>query len=113
MTEAVKQFYVNFERDMGKMREQTSEAMEGFVGLFGKVMGDGSISKMEKELVAIGIAVAVNCQPCIRLHVQKCLEAGATREQILEAASVAVMMGGGPAYTHIPEVIQALDALEA
>jgi alkylhydroperoxidase/carboxymuconolactone decarboxylase family protein YurZ len=44
--------------------------------------------------------------------VQKCLDAGATRQQILEAASVAVMMGGGPAYTHIPIVVETLDELQ-
>jgi alkylhydroperoxidase/carboxymuconolactone decarboxylase family protein YurZ len=44
--------------------------------------------------------------------VQKCLDAGATRQQILEAASVAVMMGGGPAYTHIPIVADTLDELQ-
>jgi len=47
------------------------------------------------------------------LHVQKCLDAGATKEQILEAASVAVMMGGGPAYTHIPVVMETLETLQS
>jgi alkylhydroperoxidase/carboxymuconolactone decarboxylase family protein YurZ len=45
--------------------------------------------------------------------VKKCLDAGATREEILESAGVAVMMGGGPAYTHIPMVIESLDELES
>jgi alkylhydroperoxidase/carboxymuconolactone decarboxylase family protein YurZ len=44
-------------------------------------------------------------------HVKKCLEAGASKEQILEAAAVAVVMGGGPAYMYVPEVIEALEAL--
>jgi len=39
--------------------------------------------------------------------------AGATRKEILEAAGVAVLMGGGPAFTHVAEVIKALDALNA
>ncbi len=48
----------------------------------------------------------------MNLHVQKCLQAGATRAQILEAAGVVVMMRGGPSYTHVPEIIHALDHLE-
>ncbi|MFQ6035773.1 MAG: carboxymuconolactone decarboxylase family protein [Sedimentisphaerales bacterium] len=43
---------------------------------------------------------------------QKSLDAGATKQQILEAASVAVMMGGGPAYTHVPLVMETLEALQ-
>jgi alkylhydroperoxidase/carboxymuconolactone decarboxylase family protein YurZ len=46
------------------------------------------------------------------LHVQKCLDACATKEQILKAASVAVMMGGSPVYTHIPIIMEALEALQ-
>ena len=37
---------------------------------------------------------------------------GKTKEQILEAASVAMMMAGGPALTHIPVVIDTLEALQ-
>jgi alkylhydroperoxidase/carboxymuconolactone decarboxylase family protein YurZ len=48
----------------------------------------------------------------VNLHVQKCLQAGATREQVLEAAGVAVMMQGGPTYTWLPTVVEALDAAE-
>jgi AhpD family alkylhydroperoxidase len=74
-------------------------------------MTEGAISLREKELIALGIAIAVQCQPCILAHTKKCLEAGADRKQILEAVSVAVLMGGGPAYMHIAEVIEALETL--
>lgn len=109
----VKAFYEQFQKDAEKMKQQTSNAINGFSGLFGKVMGEGSISVKEKELVAVGIAVAIQCEPCILLHVKKCIEAGLTREQVLEAVSVSVMMAGGPAYTHLPMVIDALDACGA
>ena len=74
--------------------------------------GKAGLHDHAEELIALAIGVTQRCTPCIRLHVQKCLQAGATGEQILEAASVAVMMGGGPAYTHIPVVMSALEALQ-
>ena len=40
------------------------------------------------------------------------MKAGANREQILETASVAVMMSGGPGYTYLPRVVEALDAIQ-
>ena len=112
MTQETKEFFEKFQNDVGKMKQDVPDSLNGFMGMFGKVMRDGAISLLEKELVAVGIAVAIQCTPCIRLHVQKCLDAGATREQILEAASVAVMMAGGPAYTHIPVVMDTLEALQ-
>jgi len=106
-----KDFYERIGGKMERMKKEAPAITAGFGGLFGKVMIDGAISLREKELIALGIAVAVKCPPCIRAHTKKCLETGANREQILEAAAVAVVMGGGPAYMHVPEVIEALEAL--
>ena len=101
-----------FKTAIGKMKAEIPETTQGFAGLFGKVMKDGALTAREKELIALAIGVAVHCEPCILSHVQSCLDSGATRQQILEAASVAVMMAGGPAYTHIPVVLETLDDLQ-
>lgn len=106
-----KEFLTKFSNDVDKMKAQVNPLVTAFGGLFTKTMAEGAISVLEKELIALGIAVAKQCEPCIKLHVQKSLTAGATKEQVLEAACVAVMMGGGPAYTHIPVVLEALDDL--
>jgi len=111
MTNEAKEFFEQFKSDVAKMKEQSADAVNSFAALFSKIMKDGALSVREKELIALGIGVAQRCKPCIRLHVQKSLDAGATKEQILEAASVAIMMGGGPAYTHLPVVIDTLEAL--
>ena len=113
MSEEVKAFYEGFKKSVGHMQKEIPGTLSGFMGLFKNVMAAGALTAAEKEAVALGIAVAARCKECIRLHVQKCVEAGLTRQQVLEAASVAVMMGGGPAYTHIPAVMDALDAVGA
>ena len=112
MSEDVKTFYEKFDGDMTKMKKLVPDMLTGFGGLFQKTMGEGELTVREKELIAVGIAMAIQCKPCIFLHVKKCLGTGATKEQILEAAQVAVMMAGGPGYTHMPEVIDALEANE-
>jgi AhpD family alkylhydroperoxidase len=112
MVNETKDFFEKFKSDVAKMKEQIPDTVNGFGGLYHKVMKDGALSLREKELVALGIGIAQRCVPCIRGHVENCLEAGATKEQILEAASVAVMMGGGPAYTYIPEVMDTLEVLQ-
>jgi AhpD family alkylhydroperoxidase len=111
MSQEIKEFFEKLQKDTVKMKEQAPDMINGFGGLFSKVMGEGAITVQEKELIAVAIGVAIRCEPCIKLHVKKSLDAGVTNEQILEAASVAVMMGGGPAYTHIPVVIDTLETL--
>ena len=112
MAGEVKQLIEDFGKSMEQMKAQTPDMFTGFGGLFAKVMKAGALEVKQKELIALAIAVAQRCMPCINLHTEKCLKAGATREEILEAAAVAVMMQGGPAYTHVPMVIKALDELE-
>jgi len=112
MASNVAAFFDQWEADQKRVKELTPDIARGFGGLFQAVMKDGALTVREKELVALGIGLAVRCMPCINLHVQKCLKAGATREEVLEVAGVAVMMQGGPTFTHVPEVIRALDHLE-
>lgn len=113
MSEDVKVWLQEFKKGSAKVKEQAPDAINGFGNMFAKIMQDGAVPLKTKELIAVAIGVAVQCEPCIRLHVQKCLSVGCTRAEILEAASVAVVMGGGPAYTHLPMVVETLDALES
>jgi AhpD family alkylhydroperoxidase len=107
-----REFFANNKKSIDKLRTEIPDTIQGFGGLFQKVMKDGALGVKEKELIALGIGVAMHCPPCIRSHVQKCLDHGATRQQILEAASVAVVMAGGPGYMHLPLVIEILDDLQ-
>ncbi len=112
MAGKVETFFEQWEQSQGKMKEMAPDLVRGMGGLFQIAMKAGALSVREKELIALGIGLAERCIPCINLHVKKSLEAGATREQILEAAGVTLMMRGGPAFTHVPEVIEALEYRE-
>ncbi len=107
-----REFFTNTKKSIDQFKTEIPDTIQGFGGLFQKVMKDGSLGVKEKELIAVAIAVAMHCPPCIRSHVQKCLDHGATRQQILEAASVAVVMAGGPGYMHLPVVLETLDDLQ-
>ena len=106
-----KEFLVQFNDDTRKMKSQAGDMVSAFAGLFSKTMGEGVLTAKQKELIALSIAVAKQCEPCIALHVKKSLDAGLTKEEMIEACCVAVMMSGGPAYTHIPIVIRAIEQL--
>ena len=82
MPENVKEFYEKYKRDFGKMRQTMPDTVIGFQALFDATMKDGALSLKTKELIALAIGVAVRCEPCINLHVKKCLGAGATKEEI-------------------------------
>ncbi len=111
MTNA-RHYYQNNARATQPVRQAMPDLIKGFGGLHQAAMKPGTLSTREKELIALAIGLAVRCENCIYSHVAASLKQGATREQILEAAGVAVMMQGGPTYTYLPRVTEALDALE-
>jgi AhpD family alkylhydroperoxidase len=74
---------------------------------------DGVLNAKVKELIALAIAVNVRCDGCIAFHVNDALEAGATREEILEALGVAILMGGGPAMMYAVDALEALKQFES
>jgi len=47
------------------------------------------LSQSERELVAIGAAVASNCIPCVEYHVPEARKSGLTDAQIAEAVRLA------------------------
>ncbi len=84
----------------------------GFANLHKAATAGGALDAKTKELIALGIAVAVHCDSCLAYHVHDALKAGATRAEVLEALGVAVMMGGGPATMYACDAFAALEQFE-
>jgi AhpD family alkylhydroperoxidase len=61
---------------------------------------DGNIPRKYRELIAVGVAVAVQCPFCMEAHARGAKAAGATREEIVEATFVASAIRAGAATTH-------------
>jgi AhpD family alkylhydroperoxidase len=105
-------FFENYKKQMIEIQKEAPELVKNFGTLFYSVMKEGALSTKTKELIALGIALAQRCEPCIQLHIQKAVASGCTKEEIIEAASVSVIMQGGPAYTHLPLVLETLNLLK-
>jgi len=71
---------------------------------------DGALSRKQKELIAICASILKGCDRCISYHVRSAIEAGATPEEMLEAAFVAVIMDGGPALAQVGVLLAAIEA---
>lgn len=93
---------------MKPVRTEMGETLKAFGGLHHATMQEGELDVKTKELMALAIGLAVRCENCIYAHAKAAIQAGATPAQLREAASVAVMMGGGPVYTYLPRIEEAI-----
>ncbi|WP_281950879.1 carboxymuconolactone decarboxylase family protein [Nitrosophilus kaiyonis] len=96
-------------RLIGKLQKQQPENIKNFLTFMTSVEKEGALTTKQKELVNVGLAVAAQCEWCIALHVKGALDAGATKDEILEAAMQAVLMHGGPALMYMTPVEEALE----
>jgi AhpD family alkylhydroperoxidase len=75
---------------------KNSKVYNSFVDMEKKTYTSGALGKKEKELIAIGISVVINCESCMEWHIKQALDDSATREEIIEAIEVGIEMSGGP-----------------
>ena len=92
------------ENDMKLLREMRKLAPDDFNAWLGlnNAVGreNGAIPKKYRELIAVAVALAVQCPYCIEAHSKSAQAAGATREEVVEAAFVAAALKAGSVATH-------------
>ncbi len=91
------------------LRAGTPDVMKAFSGLAQAALQAKALDTKTKELVALGIAVAIHCDDCIGFHVKAALEHGASHAEVMETLGMAIYMGAGPSVMY---ATHALDAFE-
>jgi|TARA_R110000851_G_scaffold140538_7_gene277922 AhpD family alkylhydroperoxidase len=87
------------------------DTARAFGGLGKAVKEGGTLDFKVKEFVALGIAVATKCEPCIALHIEALLRIGATREEVGDVLAMSIQMGGGPAMMYAAKALACYDEL--
>lgn len=97
---------------MNKLGKEIPSTMEAFSSLHKASTTGGVVSSKTKELIALGIAIAVRCDGCIAFHVNDAIKAGAIPQEIYETIGVAILMGGGPAVVYGAEAFEAVQQMK-
>jgi AhpD family alkylhydroperoxidase len=82
---------------------------------FDKTVGrdDGSIPRKFRELIAIAVACTTQCPYCLDVHTRAAKGAGASREEVAEAALLAAALRAGAAVTHGALAVKLFDSAAA
>jgi AhpD family alkylhydroperoxidase len=90
-----------------ELRTAIPDVYAGFAALHKGAMTPGALDARTKELIALSIAVAQQCDGCIASHAKGAARAGASRAEVAEAIGVAILMNGGPATVYGPRAYSA------
>ena len=75
------------------------------------VYQEGALSAKMKRLISLGIALREGCINCVLAQTICALDAGATRDEILETLSVEMSMSGTTGVAESLRVIKLLDEM--
>jgi AhpD family alkylhydroperoxidase len=75
-------------------------------------MEGGSLDVKHKELMGLVASLVLRCDDCVSYHVGKSLEAGATRDEIVETMSIGLVVAGTIVIPHMRRAVEFLDALD-
>jgi AhpD family alkylhydroperoxidase len=99
--------------ELRNLRGGAAEVMKAFSSLAQAALAQGALDPKTKELIALGISVAVRCDDCIAFHVKAAIDRGATREEVLETLGMAVYMGAGPSAMYASHALGAFTQFAA
>jgi AhpD family alkylhydroperoxidase len=93
--------------ELKNLRGGAPEVMKAFSAIAQAALTEGALDVKTKELIALGVSVAVRCDDCIAFHVKAAVDRGATREEILETLGMAIYMGAGPSAMYASHALGA------
>jgi AhpD family alkylhydroperoxidase len=102
-------------------RERLNELVMAYAGLGTKrffsldsqVYREGALSASTKEMLGLVASLVLRCDDCITYHVIRCHEEGVTNEELEEALSIGLIIGGSITIPHLRRAFQTWDELQA
>ena len=105
--------YPEMTTEIAKQRRDLGpEPLAAFREFSKQAFAAGSLDVKTKHLIAVAAAHVTQCPYCIAGHTKAALQAGASRQQIMEAIWVAAEMRAGAAYAHSAIAIRAMEEVE-
>jgi AhpD family alkylhydroperoxidase len=73
---------------------------------------DGALDSKTKELLGLVASSVLRCNDCIDYHLEQCAKTGSSKEEIVDALNVALIVGGSIVIPHMRHAVGTLEFLE-
>jgi ribonuclease HI len=84
-----------------------------FFALDNKAYIDGALNAKTKELMGLSSSMVLRCNDCIFYHIDRSIQEGATREELMETFNVALIVGGSIVIPHLRYAFEIMDNIFA
>ena len=91
---------------------EPNQVVRRFFALDTQTYQAGALDVKTKELLGLVASMVLRCDDCISYHVAQCKEAGVNRDEMFEAFSIGLVVGGSIVIPHLRRAVDFLDKLE-
>jgi AhpD family alkylhydroperoxidase len=97
---------LHYKYGLGLFTEKMPKLAEQFNSFTEECFKEGTLSKKQKQLIALGISLYSQDEYCIIYHIKGCLDQGASEQEIFEAVGVTAAFGGGGTMSQAVTLVQ-------
>ncbi len=103
-----------------RQREQINErilatgnkTIQRFFALDTASYREGALPAKTKELMGLAASMVLRCDDCITYHVLRSAEEGASKDEIMEAFEIGLVVGGSIVIPHLRRAYALLEEIE-
>ena len=111
-TNSLEDFRKNREMMNEKILDLDHLGIKRFFNLDHNTYKDGALPAETKELLGLVASAVLRCNDCIDYHLEQCAKTGSTKEEIIDALNVALVVGGSIVIPHLRHSVSTIETLE-
>jgi AhpD family alkylhydroperoxidase len=104
-------FHAFREQMNAKILASGHKGMTRFFALDTDAYRGGALAPGTKELMGLVGSLVLRCDDCVRYHLERAAEEGASREELLESLHIGLVIGGSIVIPHLRRAFSLLDEL--
>ncbi len=82
-----------------------------FFALDNKAYINGALNAKVKELMGLVASMVLRCNDCIFYHIDRSIQEGATKEELMESFNIALIVGGSIVIPHLRYAFEVMEEI--
>ncbi len=111
MSKSLREFREYRERMNDKILKTGNLDVKRFFALDSAVYREGVLDAKTKELLGLVSSTVLRCNDCILYHLIRCIEEGASDEELQETLSIALIVGGSIVIPHLRYAFEMIEEI--
>jgi len=112
MSDIVKEFDAYRSKMNEKLLADDNLVIKRIFNLDTNAYREGALDVKTKELLGLVASAVLRCDDCVKYHLKTCYENGLTKAEVMEALSIATLVGGTIVIPHLRRAYEFWEALE-